>query len=88
MLASKNQYRATLGRWVLAGTVGVFTAAALNVATGCATSGPPKPTSGPTNRISTTQHTPFTSADAFLTDAPRTSTHYLFGGYTEADAAV
>jgi hypothetical protein len=43
MLASKNQYRATLGRWVLAGTVGVFTAAALNVATGCATSGPPKP---------------------------------------------
>jgi hypothetical protein len=43
MLASKNQYRATLGRWVLAGTVGVFAAAALNVATGCATSGPPKP---------------------------------------------
>ena len=28
MLASKNQYRATLGRWVLAGTVGVFAAAA------------------------------------------------------------
>lgn len=43
MLTSKNQYRATLGRWVLAGTVGVFAAAALNVATGCATSGPPKP---------------------------------------------
>ena len=43
MLASKNQYRATLGRWVLAGTVGVFAAAALNVATGCATSGPPQP---------------------------------------------
>lgn len=43
MLASKNQYRATLGRWVLAGTVGVFAAAALNVASGCATSGPPQP---------------------------------------------
>ena len=43
MRSFRLRHRVPFGRWLLCGTMGVFAGAGLNLAPGCATSGPPKP---------------------------------------------